>query len=206
MFLLMVHEALRFKVSWPLEDKQPATIARACLKGWMVYFGSPKVICSDQEGGIQSDDFAQVCDRFSIHRKFAGSDKSGQHTITGLPEKHIFLIKPVSLKTEQQLRAQGLMDILSPDDVAVEVIMSQNFILEHGGFTPAQGLMGHNSRGFYEIETESIVAHSGIFDNRPDFSEAYLRNLLVAKQCTLRAIIDARIAQANNSKPMKVFL
>ena len=66
------------------------------------------------------------------------------------------------------------MDILSPDDVVLEVTMSQNHILEYGGFTPAQALMGHNPRGLYETDTESIVAHSGSTEANPDYFEAYL--------------------------------
>ena len=65
------------------------------------------------------------------------------------------------------------MDILSPDDVVLEVTMSQNFTLEDGRFTPAQKLMGYNPRSLYEIETKSIAAHSGTTDNHPDFLEAY---------------------------------
>ena len=107
----------------------------------MVYFGPPRALCSDQEGGIKADDFALSCDRFSIHRKLAGSDKAGQHTTTGLPERHIFLIKSAALKTEHQLRSQSLMDILDPGDVVLECTMSQNFLLEYGGFIPAQALM-----------------------------------------------------------------
>ena len=80
--MLMIDQAIRFKVSWPLESKDAPALGRALLKACMVYFGPPKMIVSDQEGGIKSDDFAWICDRFSIHRRLAGSDASGKHTST----------------------------------------------------------------------------------------------------------------------------
>ena len=82
--------------------------------------------------------------------------------------------------------------------------MSQNFILEYGGFTPAQGPMGHNPRGLYETETQSIVAHTGAAETSPDFFEAYLRMRLIAQSCIQQAIIEDRIAIANKSKTMKI--
>ena len=84
--------------------------------------------------------------------------------------------------------------------------MSQNSILEYGGFTPSQGLMGHNPRGLYDTETQSVVTHSGAKDSSPDYFEAYLRNRMMAKASIQQAILESRIAQANNSKPMKVDL
>ena len=98
------------------------------------------------------------------------------------------------------------MDIISPDDVVQECTMGQNFILEYGGFTPAQALMGHNPRGLYETETNSVVAHSGAKESSPDYFEAYLRGRMIAKASIQQAIIEARIALANNSKPVKLDL
>ena len=101
-FLLMIDEATRFKVSTPLPAKDAKTIARAMLKDWFRFFGPPKAIRSDQEGGLKSEDFGIVCDRYSIHRQFGGSDDSGKHTTTGLPERHILLVKLAALKCERQ--------------------------------------------------------------------------------------------------------
>ena len=85
-----------------------------------------------------------------MHRLLAGSDDSGQHTSTGLAEKHIQLIKVASLKTELSCKNQGLH--IDKEDIVVESCGCQNTILEYGGFTPSQGAIGHNPRGLYELE------------------------------------------------------
>ena len=88
------------------------------------------------------------------------------------------------------------MEILHFDDVVQECTMSQNFIFEYGGFTPAQRLLGSNPKGLYEIESNSVVAHSGAADSAPDYFEAYLRSRLLAKTAIQQAIIENRIALA----------
>ena len=201
-FLMMMDEAVRYKVVCLCTTKDAKTLAKVMLLNWFRYFGPPKVLRSDQEGGIRSEEFAQVCDRFSIHRQLAGSDDTGQHTQTGLPEKHIQLVKLSSLKCQHQCEAQGLN--IDKEDIVVECAMSQNFQLEYGGFTPAQGVIGHNPRGLYETGTNSITAHSGAADSSPDYFESYLRMRLLAKVSIQQAIIEARIAEANNSHPMKL--
>ena len=82
-FLIMVDEATRFKVSALLPTKDAKTLMKTMLAHWFRYFGPPRTLRSDQEGGIRADDFGLACDRFSIHRSLAGSDDTGQHTSTG---------------------------------------------------------------------------------------------------------------------------
>ena len=107
-FLIMVDEAIRYKVSALLPKKDAASIAKCMLYTWFRYFGPPKTIRFDQEGGVRSDDFAVVCDRYGIHRQLAGSDDSGKHTTTGLAERHIHLIKSSALKCKKTCDRQGL--------------------------------------------------------------------------------------------------
>ena len=203
-FLIMVDEATRFKVSALLPTKDAKTLMKTMLAHWFRYFGPPRTLRSDQEGGIRADDFGLACDRFSIHRSLAGSDDTGQHTSTGLAERHIQLVKLSSLRCEHQCRMQGL-DI-DKEDIVMECTMAQNFQLEYGGFTPAQAVMGHNPRGLYETGTSSVVAHEGSAATSPDYFEAHLRMRLNARVAIQQAIIEQRIADANNAKPMQLDL
>ena len=206
MFLLLIDEATRFKVVAPLAGRSAKTLAKAMLYCWFRYFGVPRRLVSDQEGGIKSEEFAAVCDRYSIHRQLAGSDAKGEHTTTGLPEKHIDLIKIASLKTQHQCAREGLLVLIDAEDIVVEVCMNQNHVLEYGGFTPSQALLGHNPRGLYETETSSVLAHAGAAESSADFFEQYLRMRLIAKACIQQAIIEHRLALANKSAPQKVDL
>ena len=102
-------------------SKDAQSLGKVLLLGWFRYFGPPRVLRSDQEGGIKAEEFAKICDRFSIHRQLGGSDASGKHTTTGLPETHIGLVKGASLKCEHQCRAQGLC--VDKEDIVVECAM-----------------------------------------------------------------------------------
>ena len=102
--MLLIDEATRYKVAALLLSKDAKTLGRVLLYSWLRYFGPPRVLKSDQEGGIRSETFAAVCDRYSMHRLLAGSDDTGQHTHTGLVEKHVQLVKASSLKTAHQCR------------------------------------------------------------------------------------------------------
>ncbi len=203
-FLLMIDEAIRFKVAAHLEARDPKSIGKAMLHSWFRYFGPPKCLTSDQEGGVKAEEFGIVCDRFSIHRQLAGSDNAGKHTTTGLAERHVQLVKLSSLKCEHQCRTQGL-DI-DKEDIVAECAMGQTFQLEYGGFTPAQGLMGHNPRGLYEVGSSSVVVHACGATSSPDYFEQYMRMGLLAKVAIQQAIIEQRLSDANNSKPMKIDL
>ena len=88
--------------------KDAASLGKCFLHTWLRYFGPPRVARSDQEGGIKSEEFGKLCDRFSMHRQLACSDGKGEHTTTGLAESHIRLIKTSALKCEHQCRHQGL--------------------------------------------------------------------------------------------------
>ena len=68
-------------------------------------------------------------------------------------------------------------------DIVIEVAMHQNHMLEYGGYTPAQAVMGHNPRGLYETETSSVLAHAGAAETSADFFEHYLRMRMIAKVC-----------------------
>ena len=89
MFLLMIDEATRFEAVAVLTSRSTKDLSRSLLFNWFRYFVVPRRLLSDQEGGLKSEEFAGVCDRYSIHRALAGSDQKGEHTTTGLAEKHI---------------------------------------------------------------------------------------------------------------------
>ena len=123
-FILMIDEAVRFKVACHLKSKDAKSLMKTMLYGWFRYFGTPRCLRSDQEGGIKSEEFGMVCDRYSIHRQLAGNDDNGKHTSTGLAERHIQLIKNNDLKCERQCRLQGL-DV-DKEDIVFECTMCQN--------------------------------------------------------------------------------
>ena len=198
-FLMMIDEAIRYKVVDEVVKKDAPTIGQVMLRSWIRYFGPPKRLKFDQEGAIRSEEFATICDRFSIHRQLAGSDESGKHTTTGLAERHIALTKIASLKCDRSCEKKGIE--VSKQDIVFECAMGQNCILEYGGFSPNQCLMGHNPRGMFELCTDSPLALENGNKTSSDTFENYLRLRMTAKVSVQKSIVEARIAEANNSKP-----
>ena len=83
-------------------------------------------------------------------------------------------------------------------------MMGQKHLLEYGGYTPAQAVLGHNPRGLYETETTNIMAHTGAAETSPDYFESYQRMRLMSRVSIQQAIIEHRVAMANRSHPMKI--
>eukprot|EP00959_Pyramimonas_sp_CCMP1952_P050309 1051382-Pyramimonas_sp.AAC.1 len=99
----MADEEIRWMLAEVLPKKGAFRIAQAMLQAWFRYFGPPKCIDFDQEGGVRSDDLAVVCDRYSMRRQKGGSDDSGKHA-----SRHIGLIKTSALKCKASAARQGL--------------------------------------------------------------------------------------------------
>ena len=106
----------------------------------------------------------------SIVRRLKGSYG---HTSTGLAERHIELTRAIMLKCKSDAERDQALD-LSDEDLAFEAGMAQNTMLEYGGFTPCQCVMGHNPRGYYEFEADTLEQQLGAVKSAPDVFEANL--------------------------------
>ena len=144
--LMIVDEATRYKVIEKLPNRTAYAIFAALLRGWIRYFGPMKNLVSDQEGGVTAEETAIACERYSINRVLKGCDPEGRHTGTGLAEKHIHLSKLSALKCLDVTTRMGLTEI-TREDVMFEVGMGQNILLEYGGYSPSQCVIGCNPRG-----------------------------------------------------------
>ncbi|CAK0855905.1 unnamed protein product [Prorocentrum cordatum] len=175
-FLLMVGEAIGWNIAQVL-PKDAFHIAQAMLRTWFRYFGPPKCIKFDQEGGVRSDDFAP--------------------TITGLAEKRS-LIKTSALECKASVAKQRLA--VPDEDIMFERTMCQNCMLEYGGCTPSQCLHGQNPRGFFDHGSNSTLSIDGARDSTPNTLKSCLRLRMMAQTAFQKAVIEQRIAEANNTR------
>ena len=205
-WLMILDDAVKYRITSPLKSKTGKDIFKALLKDWIRYFGPPRSIISDQEGGIKSEDFALVCERFSIYRRLAGSTakKLEEHTRTGAVERAIALTKLTMFKVRADAIREGWQ--VDDEDIAYEATMAGNTSLEYGGITPAQCVLGQNPRGMYEMDCEAVVAHEGALAQSPDVFESYLRMRLYSKLRMQESVIEYRLAQAQNRASQKVSL
>ena len=94
-FMLLIDEAIRYKMGDHLENKLGPTLVRALYRIWIRFWGPPQHILSDQEGGLLSAEATRMFDRLSITRLLVGKDGT---STKGLVERHIALTKIAMLK------------------------------------------------------------------------------------------------------------
>ena len=73
-FIILVDECTRYKFAEEIPNRSYEAILECLMKGWIRYFGPPKILICDQEGALAGDAFAHVCDKFDVERWLAGSD------------------------------------------------------------------------------------------------------------------------------------
>ena len=194
-FVLFIDECTRYKVLGGMESRSGSTHLKKMLYLWMRVFGPPRVLVSDQEGGLSSARSAAELERFSIIRRLKGSDAQGRHTGTGLAEIHVKLSKLSMRKIKAECDLLGLE--IDLDDIAYESGMAQNCLLEYGGYTPAQAVLGHNPRPFLELEDRTMTAIVGARDDTPGLFETTARLRNIAGASILRSLVEIRLARAN---------
>ena len=90
-----------------------------------------------------SDLCGRACDRFSIRRKVAGTD---DHTLTGLAERYVFILRITALKMDNDMKRQGTP--YKREEIVAEAAMATNLMLTHGQSTPAQAVLGYTPRDY----------------------------------------------------------
>ena len=201
-FMLIIDEATRYKVSSLLRDKTGHSILRCMLMDWMRYFGPMRTLVSDQEGGLRSDESGARLEKLSVQRRMKGSDQRQEHTGTGLVERHVALQKLTMLKMKAECDSLGL--VVEHDEICAEAAMAQNLTLSFGGYTPAQAAIAHNPRAFYEIEDSGLLSVFGALESGHDFVERSIRFRTIAAQSVLASIVEDRLARANLTRPHKM--
>ena len=91
-FILLIDECTRYKLVDVLKSRTYDDISSVFSKGWLRYFGPPRIFLTDQEGALVGEDFGRLCDKYGVERWLAGSDphhlgRGGKHTANGLAEQ-----------------------------------------------------------------------------------------------------------------------
>jgi len=194
MYVIFVDECTRYKVAARLHSKDAEEWKSILLNQWIRYFGAPKRLTSDQEGAVIAETTAAALERFNISLSLAGSEG---HTGAALAESHIRLLKLTTYKLLEDCRMTGMK--VDQDDLVIEAAMACNLMLSYNGHCPAEAVLGFVPRDPYDHESESLLAHTGILEDREDIFERSLRLRLLAKEAILAAIVQDRLVKANNT-------
>ena len=106
-----------------------------------------------------SHEAAAEMERLNIRRQPSGTTRGGaqgQHTTTGVVEKHTDLAKLCMMKLRAEAERQGLEVNLA--DLAAEASFAQNATLNVGGYSPHMMVIGTLPMPYYDFDSPGILA------------------------------------------------
>ena len=200
-FMILIDVATRYKTVTKVTGRDLPTSLHTILHNWIRYFGPMRKLISDQESSIMSHEAAVEFERLNISRQPAGATRGkaqGQHTTTGLVEKHVELVKLSMLKLRADAERQGLE--WSYADLAAEASFAQNATLNIGGYTPHMMVVGTLPMPYLDIVAPGIQAFTGANQVNPTVYERALRLRQLALTAATQAIVENRIARAGHTR------
>ncbi|CAE7280604.1 RE2, partial [Symbiodinium microadriaticum] len=204
-FLILIDACTRYKMVTSVTGRDLPTALKAILQNWIRFFGPMKRIVSDQESCIMSHEAAVEFERLNIRREPAGTSRGksqGQHTTTGIVEKHTDLVKICMLKIKAEAERQGI-DV-SVEDIAAEASFAQNASINLGGYTPHMMVMGTLPMPYYDMDAPGIQAFTGSDQTNPTAYEKALRLRQLAITAAAQSIAENRIARAGHTRPQRL--
>ena len=204
-FIIFIDVATRYKVVTKVAGRDLPTALHVLLHNWLRFFGPMRRLVSDQESCLMSHEAAAELERLNISREPAGATRGkaqGQHTTTGLVEKHTDLVKLHMLKIRAEAERAGL-DV-NVGDIAAEAGFAQNASVNLGGYTPHMLVTGSLPFPFYDLDANGIQAVTGANMTRLSVFENALRLRQIALAAAAQAITEDRIARAAHTRPQRV--
>ena len=77
---------------------------------------------------------------------------------------------------------------------------NQIMVVDNTGHTPCEALLGFSPRHEYTPESDTLDSWQSALDTTPDPMETILRSRMAVKANILKAVVEERIARANNTK------
>lgn len=136
-FLHIIDLGTRFAKAVAVPNKETATITRALLSGWLVHYGSPRLLLSDPGREFDSALWRVMSERFNIG---VASTAAQAHFSNGVVERHNLTLKTMVTRLHKDHPAAALQELL---DLAC---LDKNSLGVHHGATPHQLMCGTNSR------------------------------------------------------------
>ena len=193
-FQLYIDELFKYKSGDMIANKSFDVLYRTFMSSWGRFFGPPIILKTDQEGALAGTEFATVCDRLMIQLMLAGSTE--KHTVTGTVERYISIVKSIMLKVHSKMISKGMS--IDFGVLFQEACVATNCLLTHNGVCPAIGVSGQLPRDFLEVDNNS-PANDVMLPGEACSDAIIVRH--IAKASTLQAVLERRLAMANNTRP-----
>ena len=104
---------------------------------WFKPYGPPKVIETDQEGGMVNVESKKLLSQFSTHIKERGV---GSHAT--MVERHHQVLRDTHAKAKDQANKEGTP--FTEESLLAEVVIAKNILTNISGYSPMQAVFGVN--------------------------------------------------------------
>jgi len=133
-FLVIVDIATRYCTSIVIDNKKPSTIIRGIFLSWVVIFGTPKKILSDNGCEFNNSEMRDFGERFNIKMMTTAAESPWSN---GVCERQNAVI------------ADGVRKVIADTNCTVDValawtVSARNCLANHSGFSPNQLVFGQN--------------------------------------------------------------
>ena len=187
--LVILHcicECIRWSAACILPGKTVSHILGGIVQIWFRMYGPPKVIISDHEGALLSEEASIWAERWStsIRPKPVGSHAQ-------IVERHHEIIRRAWHAIKSQCSSEGL--VVSNEDMLAEVVFSKNAMIVVHGQTPYQALIGRTPSILAEFE---VPGCSVISDDYGVHSRHVIRLREISIQNMIEGTAQERIKRA----------
>ena len=133
-FLVMIDLATRFCAAVVINNKNPATIISKFFIHWIVIFGSPKVILTDNGGEFNNNDMRNLGEAFNITIKTTAAESPWSNGVC---------------ECQNAVIGDSVRKIMADVSCTLEVALSwaiaaRNSLANFSGFSPNQLVFGRN--------------------------------------------------------------
>ena len=176
----LIDEATRWECAEILPGKETEHLIRFITDRWVRVFGSPKLIVSDQEGGLFSEESSIWAERtgFSIRPKPVNSHAA-------LIERHHQVLRDLLHKLTSQIRVEKLQ--VEINDVLSQAIFAKNVLTNVAGFSPFLAVFGRWPNVLSDLEA---AGQSALRDGEGGIAGANRHSVRV-RELALQAMISA---------------
>ena len=190
-----IDEATRFTVCVPIASREYKDISMALQTHWFQVFRCPKIVITDQEGGLAGYEGTQFLDRNGVQIKLKAK---GSHA--AIVERHHELWRVQFHRICSQAIAEGLN--LSFEMLASATTMAKNCMVVVHGATPHQAVFGRTPQLLTEFEAPGIAEqadgkYGSARANDPTRDASRIRE--IALEMMVSGVARDRISRALNT-------
>ena len=191
---IIVHlcdECTRFSMAEIINSREPADILQSIRNSWIKYFGVPKLLVSDSEGGLCSEEAGIWAER--LHTSFKLLPRGSHATVV---ERHHETLRQLIHRIAAQCKSENIS--VSMVDIVADAVITKNSLLTINGVTPYTAVLGYVPNLLGEYERPNISADA---DNVGGTHSKYASRL---REIAIASIIEhsakERIKRAQSSQ------